>query len=93
MCVYSMIADHYIDKWVPTPYKYPTTSPPIVLPDFPVGTTKKVPTIEEIQEMLELLKKAKEYDEKTNQKDCELEEKKEALRQVAKLLGVEIQFP
>lgn len=90
MCVVSMIYDHYWDRW--NPYR----SPPV--PEFPVPPTVPVPppqpaiTPEEIEEFRKLLERAREYDRKHNQPDCELEEKREKLRQLAKELGVEIEF-
>lgn len=41
----------------------------------------------------ELLKKAKKYDEMTGQPDCELDEKRQALKKIADELGIEISFP
>jgi hypothetical protein len=46
----------------------------------------------EIKEFRQLLERAREYDKRNNEPECELEEKKEAVRQVAKQLGVEINF-
>lgn len=39
-----------------------------------------------------LLKGAKEYDKRTNQPDCELEEKKALLKKLADQLGININF-
>lgn len=91
MCVYSMIADYYQDKWKKlwenVPYVPPTTLPaPIIFPQPQI-------TQEELKEFRELLERAKKYDKENNQKDCELDSKKETLRQLAKQLGVEIEFP
>lgn len=41
----------------------------------------------------ELLRRAKKYDEEHNQPDCELDEKRQALKRIADELGVEIRFP
>ena len=41
----------------------------------------------------ELLRKAKAYDEMTGQPDCELDEKRLALKKIAEEMGVEIRFP
>ena len=38
-----------------------------------------------------MLKKAKEYDERTNQPNCELEEKIEFLRKMADMVGVNME--
>lgn len=79
MCVVSMITDHYIDKWK-------ELKPPIEWPyNNPI-------TQDEIEELRKLLEKAKEYDKKTGQPDCELDSKRQALKEIAKELGVEIAF-
>ncbi len=39
-----------------------------------------------------LVIKMKEYDKETGQPDCELKEKKDALRRIADLLGIKIGF-
>lgn len=92
MCMVSMIYDHYNDKWKkflepqPQPIMVPVPNP---YPPYPVV---KMPSQEEINEFYELLKRAREYDKKHNQPNCELEEKKEKLRKLAEELGVEIKF-
>jgi hypothetical protein len=80
-----MIMDYYYDKWNQPNY-YPPAYPVYVQPASPL-------TQEEINDLRELLKRAKKYDEETGQKDCELEAKKEKLRQLAKELNVTIEFP
>jgi len=77
MCVTSMIYDHYYDKWN-NPLYYQPWVPQI--------------TPEEIEEFKKLLDRAREYDKKHNQPDCELEEKKEKLRKLSEELGVKIDF-
>lgn len=93
MCVYSMIMDHYWDKWkmpqqpvttpqpLPTiyPYAFPTPPQPIITPA-------------EIEEFKKLLERAREYDKKHGQPDCELEEKRRKLKDLAETLGVDISF-
>lgn len=44
----------------------------------------------DVLEMKELLKRAKEYDERTGQTDCEQDEKLAVLRKVAELVGVDL---
>ena len=101
MCSYSMIADHFHDKWTQPPYVVPPPRPmdpqpvPNVMP-YPIYVPQPLPrpiTQDEVDELRELLRKAKEYDKKTNQEDCELEEKKEKLRKLAREYGLEIEFP
>lgn len=84
MCVYSMVMDHYRDKW--NPLKELTKAPEYT------PTAPLIPQAD-IDEFYKLLERAREYDKKNNEPDCELESKKEALTNLAKLLGVEIIFP
>lgn len=113
MCVVSMIADHYEDKFrreywekIFQPSGFPLTgsnpfSDPI--PDSQEPITDPLPSIsenvtreefeqlkKEVQEMKELLRKAKQYDERTNQPHCEKEEKIQLLRKIAELVGVDL---
>lgn len=81
MCVVSMVNDFFHDKWqprVPNPFVYPPIEPAI--------------TSEELKEFRELLERAREYDKKHNQPDCELEEKKKKVLKLAEQLGVKIDF-
>lgn len=87
MCVVSMIMDYQRQKWEP------------LVPDYQkqIGEifTNPVPspiTPAEILEFRQLLERAREYDKKNNEPDCELQEKKDALLKIAKALGVEIDF-
>ncbi len=84
MCVQSMIIDHFDDSWSKklqgpqiVPYKYP------VVPSI---------TPEEVEEFRRLLERAKEYDKRNNEPDCEMESKKKRILELAKELGVEINF-
>lgn len=90
MCVYSMIADSWIDRLTPmVPAQPPIFPPPVVVP-IPNPTPSILVDFKFLEEQL---RKAAEYDRKNNEPDCELEEKKETLRRLAKQLGVEISFP
>jgi len=84
MCVVSMIMDHYNDEWhrkYPSPWDTPK---PIQWPNLP--------TQEEIDELRRLLERAREYDRRNNEPDCELEEKRQKLKELADSLGVKIDF-
>lgn len=90
MCVVSMIYDMYRDKpkdfWKPVPPKEY---------DFSEEIAKKWQESQldqKIKELEELLQKAREYDKKMNQPDCEMDEKRLALKKIADELGVEIKF-
>lgn len=91
MCVVSMISDHYWEKWAPytdpcSPYT--GTAPTWPSPDESV----KLPTQAEVDEFHELLRKARQYDKDHNQPHCDNKEKKEALKTLAKALGIDISF-
>lgn len=85
MCVVSMIGDHYSDKWkkiFPEPFPAFYPAPP---------TREEFDQLKrEVLELRELLKKAKAYDEANGEPNCEMEEKMDLLRKVAKLVGVEL---
>jgi hypothetical protein len=87
VCVYSMIMDHYRDKWEP-----------LVIPKYipaPTFTKEELDDFrKDAAELKKLLERAKKYDQETGQKDCELESKKDKVRELAKELGLgEIVFP
>lgn len=104
MCVVSMIVDHYYDRWEPyrrlPPFHPMFPAPPSpfrpMFPDQPeqlpevAPLPKQLPSAEEIAEFHELLRKAREYDKKNHEPDCESEEKKKKLQALADELGVKI---
>lgn len=89
MCVYSMVTDFYRDRWInpQSPYPY-TTSPALPFNHEQVEQFKR-----DMEEMRKLLEKARKYDEANGEKDCEMDEKKRQLRELAEKLGVPIVFP
>ena len=89
MCVVSMIGDHYRDKWID---RWPTLPnwPPATVTVTAISRQEFDDLKKEVSEMKELLKRAKEYDERTGQPDCEIDEKMDLLRKVAKLVGVDL---
>jgi hypothetical protein len=86
MCVMSMVYDYYQDKWK-QPLQYPIYPTWIIPSSLPPQLTP-----EELAEFRKLLERAKKYDEENNQKDCELEEKKKKLRELAAELGAKVDF-
>lgn len=97
MCVYSMAMDHYRDIWEERkrgldPFVSPLTPLSPFAPTAPVRTEPAI-TDEEIREFRKLLERARKYDKEHGEPDCELGEKKDALRALAKQLGVDITFP
>lgn len=81
MCTVSMIMDHYRDTWQPR-----TDWGQLGSPVWPLISA------EEIAEFKKLLERAREYDKRHNEPDCELDSKKQTLLDLAKQLGVEINF-
>ena len=51
-----------------------------------------LPTQEEINEFKELLNRAREYDKRNNEPNCELKEKRDKILKLAEELGVKIDF-
>ncbi|HET9285670.1 MAG TPA: hypothetical protein VFR24_27270 [Candidatus Angelobacter sp.] len=93
MCVVSFVGDYYKDQFPHKSYwdriLVPTTPFPNTIPAS--ITREEFDDLKKtVLEMKDLLIKAKEIDEKTGQPDCEMEEKVELLRKVAKLVGVEL---
>lgn len=99
MCVVSMVMDHYGDEWnrrfeeqrrrdQEAWERYRQQGQPY-LPILP-----QVPAIrpEEIEEFRRLLERAREYDKRNNEPDCELESKRERVRKLAEELGVKVDF-
>ena len=64
----------------------PVNDPPL-LPAFPRPISQ-----EEVDEFRRLLDRAREYDLKNNEPDCEMDEKRQALKKIAKSMGVDISF-
>lgn len=85
MCVVSMVLDHYTTTWPRKHWPQPTVYPPITPP-------QTYPTQEEIRDFRELLDRAREYDKRNNEPDCEMDDKKKLLKEMADKLGVDISF-
>jgi hypothetical protein len=82
MCTLSMIYDYGRQVWPQQPY-VPNPSPGTV----PTFTVPKVPTPEEWAAFLELVEKARKFDEMTNQPDCEDPEKGKWMEEVERRLA------
>lgn len=81
MCALSMIMDHKGDEWNRRLREQQAQHTPYV-PMQPLITQ------DEIAEFRRLLERAREYDRKNNEPDCEMEEKRQRLRDLAKEMGV-----
>lgn len=90
MCVVSMVSDHYYDKWsdrYPPRPAWSTPSDPVPFYGYPPPPSK-----EEIEEFRRLLERAREYDKRNSEPECETESKKKRLLDLAEQLGVKIDF-
>jgi hypothetical protein len=96
MCTVSMVMDHYGDKWWKYTNPVPAPMPGINSAPFSWPVAPEISRAEfdqlkrEVEDMKALLKPAVKYDEEHNQPDCELEEKVAKVREVCKLVGVDI---
>lgn len=95
MCAVSMVGDHYRDMWKykdwsvdNEPSVWPGTSQTITV--TPISRHEFDELKRQIEEMKSLLQRAKKYDEDNNEPDCEVDEKMDLLRKVAKLVGVSL---
>ena len=85
MCVVSMVAEHYRDKWYPQSdnMSWTITTPVVSQAEF--DALKR-----EVENMKALLKRAKEYDERNGEPDCEMDEKVALVKKVAEMVGVSL---
>lgn len=99
MCTVSMIMDHYRDKW--SPYCPSITAPSIpnwigtgYAPADPIHSPPPLPRITdaEISEFRRLLERAREYDKRNNEPNCEMASKKKAIKDLAAELGMDVSF-
>ena len=86
MCTYSMIVDARIDDWQRR-YPYGVTGGTAI-----PYTQPQVPNQQELEEFRRLLDRAREYDKKHGEPDCELEEKRARIKALADELGVKVEF-
>lgn len=91
MCVVSMVADHYRDKWTTGP-TIPNWMQPIGVPLVPdyISRADFDKLKADVEEMKALLQRAKLYDEANGEPDCEMADKVDLLRKVADLVGVSL---
>jgi hypothetical protein len=95
MCVVSNIGDIFTKT---LPEKYPEYVPNTqTIPSAPVQyedpeVRRQLAELrKEMQEIRDLLKAAKKYDEATGQKNCEMEDKIELLKHFARLVDVDLE--
>jgi len=89
MCTVSMVGDHYNDIFKRRPW-YPQSPQQWHIPVETITREEFDELKRQVAEMKTLLIRAKEYDERNNEPDCEIEEKMDVLRKVAKLVGIDL---
>lgn len=92
MCTVSMIGDHYTEKWREInpqtwPYQTGGFTFEVAISRHEFDALKR-----DVEECKALLKRAKKYDEDNGEPDCEMEEKMELIRKVAKAVGVDLEI-
>jgi len=89
-----MVSDDFFKRW-PTDLRQKgwITAPSSLPIPQPLTQPYNGPTKEQFEELLELLRAAKKYDTATGQDNCELENKKDLLRNLGKYLGVTTEVP
>jgi hypothetical protein len=81
MCVVSMVMDYYADKWQGQ-LQQPSLVP-VLVPQI---------TQAEVDEFRRLLERARKYDADHNEPDCELDSKRQRVRELAEKLGLKVEF-
>jgi hypothetical protein len=77
-------AEKFPDKW--PHFNPPPTYIPIQIPNWEIEALRK-----EVAELRKLLKAAKEFDSATGQPDCEMEQKVKLIKDIARLVGVNME--
>lgn len=83
-----MIGDYYDYKWRRTKPWYPYTIP--IWPETEISKQEFDDLKHEIEELKELLRRAKQYDIDNNEPDCEIDEKMDKLKRVAEIVGIDL---
>lgn len=91
MCAVSNVGDYYTPRFQPYVQTQPGGAGGMSqlfenVPRHEFEQLKK-----EVYEMKDLLIKAKEIDEKTDQKDCEMEDKIKVLKTIAEAFGISLE--
>src|SRR5262245_66368502 len=93
MCFVSVVMQQKYDEWYKRywPNGWQGNQPPALpnpfigpAPAYPQPPHVPMPTQIEIDEFRRLLERAREYDKKYNQPDCEMDEKRDKLKALAK---------
>lgn len=86
MCTVSNIGDGWKEQF---PIRYPNIDPFKFTPDQ-ISRSEFEALKREVEGLRELLKAAKKFDQESGQPNCSMEEKVELIKQVAKVVGVDL---
>lgn len=92
MCTVSMVSDHYKDNFIQR-WSQPDPFHPLNTATFtiPMVSREEFDALKrEVEDMKKLLLRAKDYDERNNEPNCEMDEKVALLKRVAELVGVNL---
>lgn len=79
------------DGWTNAfPDKWPHFNPPPIIVPPEVSRAEFEALRKEIKELKKLLEAAKQFDKETGQPDCEMNEKVEMIKKIARLVGVNL---
>lgn len=85
-----MIGDHYTEKWREYPW-WTQPQPTTIQYSISQISRKEFDALKkEVEDLKKLLIRAKAYDERNGEPDCEIEDKMALLRAVAKAVGVDL---
>lgn len=85
MCVVSYVGDYWREKTVPN--KWPEWEEIVLHPTRTEFDELK----KDVEELKELLKQAKLYDEAVGEPDCEVDDKVKLIKEMAEKLGVDLE--
>ena len=106
MCTVSNIGDGYRDNfpprwpnvpvWPQQPTGVPYPPQPNIVPDptvyAPLVSKQEFDALKkEVEELKQLLKAAKKFDEETGQPDCHMDDKVEFIKKLAEYVGVDLE--
>jgi len=107
MCIVSNIGDNYRDNFAPrwpnipvrpaqpTGVPYPSQpgipGQPVVIDTSGVSKEEFEALKKEVEELKQLLKAAKKFDEETGQPDCHMDDKVEFIKKLAEYVGVDLE--
>ena len=107
MCTVSNIGDGYKDNFAPRWPNYPVwpaqptgvpypaqqgiPGQPVVIDTSGVSKQEFEALKKEVEELKQLLKAAKKFDEETGQPDCHMDDKVECIKKLAEYVGVDLE--